>query len=227
MNELAVAIAIILFPGLIATVITDKITIHTPKWSSFKIGMYSFIFGTSCYVLLQIMIYAFNLLSSLWYRTWPIEFIHLKVWYILESDTITPNLLESGVAILLSLPVALLASFLVNYKIFNKISQKLRVSDKYGDDNLFSYYLTSEDIDWVYVRDIENGLTYQGRIDSYSENANMQELVLYDVTVFSYEESDELYSLPSIYLSKSLGHFIIESIPSDLLEEYDEEKANN
>jgi hypothetical protein len=226
MNELAVAIAIILFPGLIAAVIADRITFHTRRWGSFKIGMYSFILGTSCYVSLQIIYYSFNLLSSLLNNSWPVEFIHLKVWSFLKDHNTKPHLLETGWATLLSFPVALLASFSVNYKIFNKIARILRVSTKYGDENLFSYYLNSEDLDWVYVRDIENGLTYQGRIDSYSENANMQELVMYDVTIFSYEESDELYSIPSIYLSKSLGHFIIESIPKDLLEEYDEKEEN-
>jgi hypothetical protein len=47
----------------------------------------------------------------------------------------------------------------------------------------------------------------------------MQELVLADVTVYRYEDSSELYSVPSIYLCKELGKFIIESIPNELLRE--------
>jgi hypothetical protein len=36
MNSLAIAISIILLPGLVACVICDKITVHSPKWDAFK-----------------------------------------------------------------------------------------------------------------------------------------------------------------------------------------------
>jgi len=56
---------------------------------------------------------------------------------------------------------------LVNYKIFHKFAQKLLISQKYGDENLYSYYLNAKEIDWVYVRDFERKLTYQGRVISF------------------------------------------------------------
>ena len=116
----------------------------------------------------------------------------------------------------------------INYKVFNKLAQKINVSSKYGDENLYSYYLNAKEIDWVYVRDIENNLTYQGRIESYAENDHMQEMVLYDVTVFRYQDSVQLYSVPTIYLNKEMGKFIIEAIPKELLgEENDNQKAVN
>lgn len=58
MNELAIAVGVILFPGLITAVICDKITVHSPRWGSFKYSVYSFIFGVSCYVALQGLAYA-------------------------------------------------------------------------------------------------------------------------------------------------------------------------
>lgn len=226
MNELAVAIVIILFPGILATIISDKVTVHNTRWDSFKFGMYSFVLGASCYILLQIVTYSFDLIFSMFIGFNHIEWSHLEVWSIITNTETKIKLLELFQAILLALPVAFFASYLINHKIFNKLSKKLHISNKYGDENLFSYYLTSNDIDWVYVRDIENNLTYQGRVDSYSENDKIQEIVLYNVTVFSYDESDELYSLPSIYLCKSMGKFIIESVPIEFLEE-DDEKATN
>ena len=71
-------------------------------------------------------------------------------------------------------------------------------------------------------------MTYQGRIDSYAENENMQELVMHSVTVFRYEDSEELYSVPSVYLTKNAGKFIIEAIPEELLgEDNGNKKAAN
>lgn len=51
----------------------------------------------------------------------------------------------------------------------------------------------------------------------YSENDHMQELVLSDVTVFRYEDSAELYSVPKLYICKEMGSFVIEAIPPNLL----------
>ena len=51
----------------------------------------------------------------------------------------------------------------------------------------------------------------------YSENEHIQEIVLSEVTVFNYEDSEELYFIPTIYLTKPIGKFIIEAIPSESL----------
>lgn len=226
MNKLALAIVVILFPGIIATIISDKITVHNTKWGSFKYGMYSFVLGTSCYILLQFILFFFNAAFCLFSNTGSTTWSHLKIWNIITDNEVKTKLSEIGQATMMSVPVAFFASFLINYKVFNKLSRKLGISNKYGDENLFSFYLNSDEVDWVYVRDAESDVTYQGRINSYSENNDIQELVLYNVTVYSYEESDELYSLPSIYLCKKMGSFVIESIPQELLEEYDEESES-
>ena len=55
----------------------------------------------------------------------------------------------------------------------------------------------------------------------------MQEIVLSEVTVYRYEDSAELYSVPTIYLNKKLGQFIIEAIPENLLGEYDGKETVN
>jgi len=225
MNQFVVTLVVILIPGIIAAVISDKITVHS-KWNAFKFSLYAMILGLSAYAGLQLIIYAIDIFKACSFNvpSWS----HLNVWNSATSKN--HNIVASEVvyASILSLPVALFASFLINYKIFNKLAQKLKVSSKYGDENLYSYYLNAKEIDWVYVRDIENNLTYQGRIESYAENDHMQEMVLYDVTVFRYQDSIQLYSVPTIYLNKEMGKFIIEAIPKELLgEENDNQKAAN
>ena len=213
MNQFVVTLIVILIPGIIAAVISDKITVHS-KWDAFKFSLYAFILGLLTYAGLQLIYYLIDIVKNIFSLT---SWSHLKVWNSATSNK--NNIVASEVvyATLLSLPIALFASFLINYKVFNKLAKKLKVSSKYGDENLYSYYLNAKEIDWVYVRDIENNLTYQGRIESYAENDNMQELVLYDVSVFRYEDSFQLYSVPTIYLNKEMGKFIIEAIPKELL----------
>lgn len=218
MNQLVVTLIVILLPGIIANVICDKIVVHS-KWTSFKFSLYALVLGVFSYTFLQVSYYFIDICTSGGLE--GVKWTHLKVWDVSTNGKAKIPALEVVWASLLSLPVSFLAAFLINRKIFFKIGAWFRVTSKYGDENLFSYYLNAKEIDWIYVRDFENQLTYQGRIVSYSENEQMQEIVMSDVTVFRYEDSAELYSLPSIYLSKQLGKFAIEAIPNNLLGEAD------
>jgi ABC-type multidrug transport system fused ATPase/permease subunit len=224
MNKLLITLIIILFPGVIATIIAGKITFHS-KWDSFKYGLYSFVLGVCTYGVLQIFVYIYNMFAagSVSIVTWT----HLDVWSIAIKDTPQVSPWEICLAAVLAIPVAFFASWLINHKVFNKLAQNVKASTKYGDENLFSYYLNAKEIDWVYIRDLENQLTYQGRIVSYSENDEIQEVVLSDVTVFAYQDSSELYSVPSIYLSREIGKFIIEAVPTDYLGVSNDKKAIN
>jgi hypothetical protein len=226
MNNLAVAISIILLPGLVASVICDKITVHSPRWDTFKYSIYSFLFGVLSYGLLQFIDYANFLILGLFDKTQVTQFTVLKVWSIIQDDKAKIAFSEIFQATLLAPVVALIASFLVNYKIINKIAKKIRVSQKYGDENLFSFFLNAKEVDWVYVRDPGVGLTYFGRVVSHSECDSMQEIVLSEVTVHEYETSAELYSIPIIYLSKPLGSFVIE-VPAPAEEENKNGKETN
>jgi hypothetical protein len=215
MNELAVAIAIVLFPGLIATVIIDKVVVHMKPWSTFKYSIYSFVFGVFCYGALQAFLSVIGALASL---VFPHFDMSLSVWSLIDASHPPLRIGEVFGATLFAPLVAYLAALVANYKLLNRIAQKIRVSDKYGDENLFSYYLNSKDIDWIYVRDIGNNLTYEGRLQSFSETPSIQELVLYDVTLYRYEDSTMLYSIPTLYLCRSLGSLVIEQVPNQFFE---------
>jgi hypothetical protein len=85
--------------------------------------------------------------------------------------------------------------------------------------NLYTYFLSGKGTEWIYVRDKENNLTYEGRVAASSENEHVHELVLLDCTVYRYEDSAKLYSVPTTYLSREVGKLVIETIPADRLNE--------
>ena len=224
MNDLVVAIGVVLFPGVIATIIADKIIIHMKPWGSFKYGIYSFILGVFCYAGLQIVAFLQELFPAACQTMSSLQ-LPLDTWNIIADSKSSVDLVEVFLATLLSVPVAFLSAYLVNHKIVNRLAKRCGVSKKFGDENLYSFYLNAQEIDWVYVRDIERKLTYQGRVFSFSENDAVQEIVLSEVTVYGYDDSDEYYSVPTIYLCRVCGSLIIESIPQDLLEKVDGKKA--
>lgn len=54
--------------------------------------------------------------------------------------------------------------------------------------------------EYIWVRDDENGITYEGIVQEYSETGRRRELVLVHVKVFKTMDGSELYAVPRIYL---------------------------
>lgn len=208
MNDLAILIGLISFPGLISTILCDKLLVHAERWDAFKYGVYTFVFGVGSYVALQSAVWL--LAATDRHLPWLEARDQLQLWTTLISGK-SLDFSEVGWATAIAPLIALVSVYFVNKKIINRAAQKLGISNKYGDENLFSYFLNSPDVYWLYVRDPGAALSYRGAVRSFSETKDVQEVVLTDVTVYSYPDSDELYRLDSIYLSKPLGAFIIEA----------------
>jgi hypothetical protein len=218
MNALAVSIAVILFPGLIATAICDQIATHSPRWRTFKYTVYSFIFGVSCYIVLQFLEWVPILISNVLHDLHQ-PFVQLRVWSIAYAQRADVDLWEVLWASAIAPLVAGVATAIDTRKLLTRLARRLRVSNKFGDENLFSYYLNSEDVRWVYIRDPHVNQTYVGNVRDFSEADHIQEIVLSDVTVYNYESSERLYSLPTIYLARPIGTFTIEAVPPEPIQE--------
>jgi hypothetical protein len=210
MNQLAVAIAIVLFPGLIASVICDKVTVHYQRWDIFKYGIYSFVLGLFCYTLLQGVAMALDSVDRILPGVEAAKNGRLSAWTLVTTEKYKIDLAEVLWATILAPFVAASAAAIVNLKLITRIAGKFGISDKYGDENLYSFFLNSKNVDWVYVRDRDMKVTYFGRVVSFSEYGAVQELALENVDVFDLDTSTLLYSIKAIYLTKPMGQFIIE-----------------
>ncbi|MDY0981284.1 MULTISPECIES: hypothetical protein [Stenotrophomonas] len=225
MNELVLIIGVISFPGLIATLICDKIIVHTGQWTFLKYGIYTFVFGMSSYLALQVV----SLTLHHCERHLPYLILSegfLTTWAVLSSSAKTVHYPEMVWATVFAIAVAGATAWAVNHKYLIRLAQRFGITDKFGDENLYSYFLNSPDIDWVYVRDIARNLTYQGRVQSFAEVDGMQELVLAEVTVFEYSTSDEFYNVPFVYLCKPNGTFVIEAVPKEYMGDPNHEEGH-
>ncbi|MCX8519618.1 MAG: DUF6338 family protein [Methylophilaceae bacterium] len=198
MNELLVVLILVLLPGIIATLLIEHFLdyVPTPRWDMFRYGMYALVLGVLSYLLEQVF-----------------HSTELKVWdFFLRPTPSNVDLFEIlwaiGIAVVLGFTVAAVA----NHKLLVKIANTLNVTRKYGDESLFSHYLNSSKIAYVYVRDMERNLTYSGYLGAFSDNDKVQELVLENVVVYRSEDALELYSLPSVYICRSSGSLVIEQI---------------
>jgi hypothetical protein len=191
-------------------------------WDSFKFALYSLVLGVMTYSLLQLFAFGRDILICYWHiakshRSGPISWIYLQIWSIAQNGSATIFSWEIVAAVLLAVPVAFIVAACLQHKLITRIGNFLHVSPKYGDENLYSYFMNAKEVDWVYVRDKENDLTYQGRVSVFAENDQLHELVLLDVSVYRYEDTALLYSVPRAYLCKEIGKLVIETVPDDRL----------
>lgn len=206
MSELTLILIIILIPGAIAAIIYNKLAIHR-KWSSFDFILYASLSGVISYLLLQISI---TLKWYLFSDTTKTSFEILEVWDILNVEVIPYR--EIIYASFFAIIIGCLITYSTQNKLLYRFAQKIKISNKYGDDNLFNHFLNSPEIEEIYIRDIENKLTYHGILNFFSENDDVFELVLSDVSVYGYHESQHYYDTERIYLSLNKENTKIEKV---------------
>lgn len=214
-----------IIPGFIAmTIILDNII--TKKFKPFNFVLYSIIIGFLSYLFLDyIEKYGSIVLNCLFHT--QIAYNKLAIWSLINVNTTTwtINLKEVILSSIISLIISVIIIIFINHKFINRFLRYIHMSYKFGDESLYYFYLNSNLIEWVYLRDHENALIYQGQVQSYSEDGKYQEIVLSNVSVYNNEKIAELlYKVPSLYLSREYGKITIEQIPQDLFKSNNEKK---
>lgn len=197
-SEFTLKIIIILIPGAIAALIYERLTIHK-KWSSFEFITMSILFGGISYLVAETFHNNLHFLN----KDTLSDF-----WANLPTKEIPFNAVIS--ASVAALFVGLFATAIDHFKLVNKFGKLIRITNKYGDENLYSHFLNARTITEVYIRDKKNNLTYHGDIESFSETNEFKEIVLSDVKVYGYEDSEFYYHIAKLYLARHQDDFTME-----------------
>ena len=205
-TDFTIRLIIILIPWIISTLIVESITIHK-KWTPFRFIISSILLGIISFVILQLLYWLIQL-----FQVCKDDFVfkNLHIWDAIIKKDNDVHLIEILFCLPLSLIIEYIISYIIQSKRIFKIAQALKVSNKFGDDSLYYHYLNRNNVDWVYIRDIKNGLTYLGQVDSWAEDENNKELSLRKVTVYNYSDSKELYKIDEVYLNFCNRDIIIE-----------------
>ncbi|HLX52866.1 MAG TPA: hypothetical protein VKR58_02940 [Aquella sp.] len=201
MTELTLKLIIILIPGALGAIIINRLTIHK-DWSPFIYTLNAIIIGLFGYLMLQLTLSLITFLRNLCSCTCHYEYKSLEIWNTISDSKVIPYKEVLG-ASFFGIILGFLGAYLDYNGIINKLGKKLKISNKYGDENLFSHFLNDKETENVYIRSIKDNLTYRGSINSYSENDSVSEIVLDTVSVYNYTDSELLYEIDKIYLSFS------------------------
>lgn len=197
LSTLTIKLIIVLIPGAISSIIFEKLSEQHIKWGSFKFITNSILFG--------VISYAFsNQISCIM----GLEQQSMEFWNKLYTTDLQYRFIIA--TSFLSIATGYVFAKIDNFKLVNKVAQFIKVSNKYGDENLISYFLNAKDVNEVYVRIPTINITYHGMLNSFSANKDTVELVLRDVKVYDYESSKLTYELDKVYISRIQNELIIE-----------------
>jgi len=206
-SALTLKLIIILIPGAISALLFDSLTTHK-EWTPFKFIVNSILMGIIAYLLLQGTERLFTVTYNIFANN-KISSNPLQIWGSLSDSKSIPYG-EVVLGAIFGFVVGLAATALYFYKIFNRLSKWLRLSNKYGDENLYSYFLNAEGTRIVYVRSVKLNITYYGYVKAFSETENISELVMTNVSVYDYQATKKFYDIDQIYLSFAKTDVIIE-----------------
>ncbi|QEE49627.1 hypothetical protein FUA48_08535 [Flavobacterium alkalisoli] len=207
-SSLTVKLIILLVPGLISYFIYRRITIRETKRSDLMFIVVSILLGFLSYASIHYLFNFFVIVHNLFsIEDWS-SFHLITLTYITEDYPIQYD--EVAYAILSGTIIAVTFGKMDSSNIINRLAYKFRVTEKLNDQSIYNQYLLNDQLTWVYVRDIENNLTYLGAVALFSDKENDKEIVLNDVTVYTFPDSQELYKIQSIYLNFGNGNIILE-----------------
>lgn len=208
MSELTLKLIIILIPGALAVFIYNRLTTHK-EWSPFIFTANAVLLGFFSYLCLQLFVNIPTFITNITGKGASVPYKLLQTFNLITDSKAIPYR-EVFYSCIFSIVLAYFTSYMNQRRWVNRIAQYLNVSWKYGDENLYSHFLEAHDTHIVYVRNPKQNLTYRGHVRSFSETETVSEIVLTNVTVYRYEDSEILYDLEKIYLSFSKPDLIIE-----------------
>lgn len=197
LTEFTLKLIIILAPGIMASLIFEKLTIKKP-WTPFRFTIISVLYGGIIYILLEfIHSNLFNIdpaLTDFWSNL------------LIKDSEIPINVVMIG--LILSFLISPLTVAFEHYKVLTKIAQLLFLTTKFGDENLFMFFLSSREVHECYIRDLEKDIIYHGVIRSYSETDDIKEIVLEQVSL--YQAGSKFQELDKLYICRSKDDISIE-----------------
>ena len=212
LGDLAFRLILILFPGIIATLLYRRLIIKK-KWESIDIGLNTLLFGILSYLLLQLVYLIFGKGE-------------LIIWQRLQDNQTVPYLEILWASVTAIISTGIVAT-IVNKKWINRLANWLGITHKYGEDNLFYTYLSDKGLSEVHIKDPVNNLIYTGYVRYYSEDEDVREIVLEDVDMYEYDTAKHTNSLKSVYLNRAKTDNLIIEVPKTIKNGKAEEEFSN
>jgi len=207
-TELTLRLLLLFLPGLLCAFLVAKLTVHR-ETKPFQLMLAAFVYGCSCYLfyfcLYWVCIKSYNLFADNPRLT---SFVFGKA---LLDPEVGLDFGEIVGASALAIPLGVGIGISATRKWGYRIARLLRATNKFGNVDIWNYFLNSDEVEWVRVRDTEDNLIFEGWINLFSDEFKVNELVLKDVKVYQNSSGEYLYDVPAVYLARKPTALTIEA----------------
>lgn len=199
MNTLVLTIALIFLPGIIWARLDARYA-RQVKPSQSELVVNVFVFGLVAY-LATYLVYLIPWVSQI--AAFDLTAIALDDATVARTlqRSVVDDILAATAAALLLAPAWLAVQ---RYKLVVRLLQWIRVTKRYGDEDVWDYLLSSDDPRAFYVnlRDDQTGQTFSGYVDQFSEEPGLRELVLSQVQGFDTKTGEPTIAVARLYLAR-------------------------
>lgn len=200
MTEFVFQLAVVFLPGLIWSIVVDRLCTNAGQRSESSKVLRAFGFGVASYFVYFVVYYA---VFRLRHGVWPMLLAGITsapgvgdLRILRPQDILITSLMATVLAVLWSAGS--------NRKLFMRLMQWLRVTRKFGDEGVweFTFNMGTPSVEYVNVRDFENRVIYAGFVKAFSEGGQYREILLDQVRVSDLDSGLHLFEMPVIYLSR-------------------------
>ncbi|MFX0201725.1 MAG: hypothetical protein ACFFCW_36895 [Candidatus Hodarchaeota archaeon] len=203
-SSLLIRIIFLAVPGILSYMLFRKLTgrIKREKWEE---CCQIILFSLMIYGTYSVLVWLYGLCMKS-----PIEVAFFKA---VLDENVAIEWGEIVIVSLLAVPIAFVASAIHTYKLLNTLGRLIRVTRRFGDEDIWDYFHNLPDIpeyEWVLVRDHKINLLYFGWIEAYSESYKDRELLMGDVSVYDNDSGKPLYDVERLYFCRDKYDITIE-----------------
>ena len=202
-SEFAFKLLLLFFPGLICAFLVDQLTVHRPR-ENFLFAMQSFVFGVISY-------FSYWTLLGVASKCFPGKVDpSLTFLRALNDSNVRYSFTEIAYVTLCAVVIGLIVTVASQHKVLNRVARKIRLNNKFGELDVWGYFMNVKEIEWVTVRDHANDLILDGWIQAFSDDSKDAEILLRDVSVYKNSTGERLYQVGAMYISRNRQDISIE-----------------
>jgi hypothetical protein len=208
LSVLTLRVVLLFFPGVLCALIVHALTMQRERTTP-QFLTSAFVYGVSTYLLLAGLRAACAGIASLFgWGTPP----RVTFFSALTNEKTRIAWGEIGFSAVVALMLALVMAVVLNNNVLHKAAERIGISRRFGEVDVWGYFFNSPQIRWVAVRDLATDTVYEGWVEAFSDTGAAPEVLLRDVTVKTNSTGTKLFDIKRVYLARDKTSLIIEQL---------------
>ncbi|HEX8831791.1 MAG TPA: DUF6338 family protein, partial [Longimicrobium sp.] len=209
LSYVTLRVLLLFFPGVLCALLVDALTVHRERTSA-QFLTHAFALGMGSYLSLGVLRDVAAAFAQWLHLRQPLE---ITFFDALVNDRLRLAWGEIALAALVGVLLSSVIAAALNRQMLLRVANRLTVTRKTGELDVWSFLFNSRSGAYVVVRDMSHDTMYAGTVEVFSDTVDRAELLMKDVEVFQNSTSRKLYKAKHVYLARDAASLVIEPAP--------------